>query len=1159
MKCTSAIGNFFHFFLAFLFCFLLAACDERTGLKQASEPSSAADLFSADITGANILVFHKSMGWSHDSIPAGIEALQKLADANGFTVKATDDAALFNDTQLSRFNVIVFLNTTRDVLDDNQQIAMERYIQAGGGFVGIHSAADTESEGDWYWYRKLVGAVFRSHPDEPSNIQKARLNVIDHNHPAVAGLPETFELIDEWYDYSDLYPFRKDLLTLDEKSYIGGLHGDYHPITWYHEFDGGRSFYTGLGHTSEIFSDEYFQKLLLKGLRYAVGGKPALDYGKSRPEDNRFVKKTLVENLNEPMSFDFFPDGDAIIAERPGTLQRVNRETGETTEVGKLPVAYINKNEMGLLGVAVDYDFAATQWIYVTYNHQDDSGQLWQRLARFNWTGNQIDNTSEKILLAFKVDENCCHTGGDLQWGNNGELFVSTGDNTNPHEQNGFAPIDFRDGNARNDALRGAGNTQDFRGKILRIVPQPDGIYTIPKGNLFADSSDGLPEIYVMGARNPFTITYDSQTGALYYGDIGPDANQSNNEQGARGHDEINRVTAAGNFGWPLFIGNNKPYVDYDFETATSGKLFNPLHPENKSPRNTGAKQLPPAQPALLWYPYTASEEFPELGSGGRMAMVADVYRSQNYSMGQGRYPGYYDGKLFIVDFMRTWVKAVSLDEFGRVRKIEPFAPQIDYILPIDARFGPDGNLYVLEYGRSWFAANPDSRLARVEYAGPDNRPPVAVITLVAHQAAAPMQVKASALASTDPDNDQLTYTWSLSGAGRAAQALGSEAELTTTLAQAGVYQLQLEVKDTAGSSAATSVQIDVGNAPANIAIALDGNSSFYWPDTKSISYAVTVDDAEDGVIAAGQGNAEGVHVSFGLAAAQAAQGAGHQSAGAALIGKDLVAANGCGACHQIDGISVGPAFRAVADRYKNDPDPVAYLIRKIGEGSSGTWGENAMPGFGHLSEEDRGALASYVLSNATATAPASLPLTGQAVLQEHSFSAEDFNSSESPQKLVKETYELTVNYTDQGGDVVGPIQVERKAILMPARLLIRELEDVLTDRTGFMVDNTTLRAEAGDGQWRTVRLGEFDLTQIKSVQIGHAVIRNDARWEVELRVGGADGQVIAHGETYEINKYSQLGLTLEPTTGKQALYIAARSVNQPVSDIHLRDISFHR
>src|SRR5690606_220281 len=124
---------------------------------------------------------------------------------------------------------------------------------------------------------------------------------------------------------------------------------------------------------------------------------------------------------------------------------------------------------------------------------------------------------------------------------------------------------------------------------------------------------------------------------------------------------------------------------------------------------------------------------------------------------------------------------------FGRVRKIEPFAPQIDYVLPIDARFGPDGNLYVLEYGRSWFAANPDSRLARGEYAGPDNRPPVPAITLVAQQAAARMQVEASALASADPNNHHLTYTWSLCRAGQAAQVLRSEAELITTLAQPSV------------------------------------------------------------------------------------------------------------------------------------------------------------------------------------------------------------------------------------------------------------------------------------------------------------------------------------------------------------------------------------
>lgn len=1163
MNCTSSIGTITRFCSISLFCFFIAACTDNPAPVSEAPPVTVADVFSADISDAKVLVFSKTGGWRHDSIPEGIATLQKIADENQFKIFATENAGVFSDAQLREFNAIVFLNTWRDVLDDDQQLAMERFIQAGGGFVGIHSAADTEWEGNWHWYRKLVGAVFKSHPEEPSSIQQARLNVVNPDHTATADLPETFELIDEWYDYYDLSPHRTDLLTLDENSYIGGTHGGYHPITWYQEFDGGRSFYTGLGHTKEIYDNELFQNLLLKGLRYAVGGKPALDYTKSRPENNRFVKKTLVENLDEPMSFDFFPNGDALIAERPGTLQRVVKETGEMVSAGKIDVTYNSKNEIGLLGVALDQQFAATQWIYATYNHQSEDGQLWQRLARFNWSGNQLDTTSEKILLAYKIDDNCCHTGGDIQWGDNGELFISTGDNTNPHDQNGYAPIDAREDKAHNDALRGAGNTQDFRGKILRIIPQPDGIYTIPKGNLFTDSSEGLPEIYVMGARNPFTITYDKTTKALFYGDVGPDANQSSPERGPAGHDEVNRVTAAGNFGWPLFIGNNKPYVAYDFETAASGKMFNPLAPENNSPRNTGAKQLPPAQPALLWYPYGRSDEFPELGTGGRTATVADVYRSENYPASELRYPEYYDGKLFILDFMRTWVKAVTIDEFGRVRKIEPFAPQIDYTLPIDARFAPDGSLYVLEYGSAWFTGNPDARLARIEYVGAGNRPPQAAITLAARQGPAPMQIVASGLSSADPDGDAITYAWSLSGNDNTVNVTGTETEFTAAIEQAGSYRLHLEVKDTDGVSATTEVQIDVGNAPANIAIAVEGNNSFYWPDSKAIKYAVTIDDVEDGVIAAGQGDMHSAQISFNYLGSDVAQAAGHQSAGAALIGKDLFAANACGACHQMADESVGPAFRAVADRYKNNDDAMQYLTAKIGEGSSGVWGGNAMPGFAHLSEEDRSALAAYVLSNATQEPVVSLPLSGEVALEQHEFTAQHFNSAEPPRELPEAVYEFAATYTDKGGEVIGPISVEQSLTLLPARLLLRNLYQAEGSDDGIAPGTLgpfkTLRAESGNGDWHVAALGEYDLSDIKSVQIGYIVIKNESLWEIELRVGDAEGQVIAGGEHKHMNSYYQMGLTLEPTAGRKPLFIAIRSANQPASDVHLVDISLHK
>lgn len=1148
--------------VALVLSILLSACTDKTADRNQTGKVAAVDLFHADLADARVLVFTKTLGWRHDSIPAGIAALEGLAKTYGFATVATEDASQFNDANLRQFNAIVFLNTSLNVLDEDQEVAMERFIQAGGGFVGIHAAADTEWEGDWHWYRKLVGGVFKSHPNEPSNVQQARLNVIDPQHSATGDLPETFHLTDEWYDYRDLYPFRKDLLTLDEKSYIGGLHGEYHPITWYHEFDGGRSFYTGLGHTVEIYSNDKFLALLTKGLRYAVGGKPVLDYGRARPENNRFVKKTLAEGLNEPMSFDFFPGGDVIIAERPGSLKRIEVATGKISEAGDIPVAYHSHDELGLLGIALDWQFAQTQWLYLTYNHQDENGQLWQRLARFNWSGDKIDNASEKILLSYKIDSNCCHTGGDMHWGQNGELFVSTGDNTNPHEQQGYAPIDFREGNTRNDALRGAGNTQDMRGKILRIIPQTDGSYTIPKGNLFNNPEEGLPEIYVMGARNPFTITYDKTDKALYYGDVGPDAGQSSKERGTRGHDEYNRVTAAGNFGWPLFTGNNQPYVDYDFATGESGRLFNPLQPENESPRNTGAKILPPAQPAMIWYPYGVSEEFPELGSGGRMAVVADVYRSGEYPASQHRYPEYYDGKLFILEAMRGWVKAVSMDEFGRVKKIEPFAPQLSYVLPTDARFSPDGSLHVLEYGRAWFTGNPDARLTRVEFVGADNRAPEPVITLAERQGAAPLQVRAFARDSVDPDGDNMTFRWALVRPGQASETLGSDSEISLTLADAGHYLLRLTATDDKGASASTDTEINVGNAPAEIEIQLSDNTSFYWPDTRTLEYAVTIHDKEDGVVSAQTGDASLVQIDFAFTPAQSpVPMAGHQTAGLEIIGKDLVAANACTACHQIEALSVGPAFRAVADRYKTNPDGLKYLVGKIGTGGSGAWGSNNMPAYSHLSEADRTALASYVLSLATEEKPVGLPLTGSLSLTEHSFNAEHFSGAEIPRRIINEHYQLSVNYTDKGGAGMGPIQAQRILRLIPARLMLHEVwsgsvEGFAQDR---YKDRDTVRAESGSGQWRIFPIGEYDLSGIKALLLGHWIAKNNVRWEIEIRTGSADGEVVAHGEASAFETYHRFVLPIKGEQGKQALYIAVRSVNQTASEIHLLDVAFQK
>ena len=221
----------------------------------------------ATLEGVQVLVFSKTAGFRHESIPAAIDAFREMSVEQGFTMVATEDSTIFNKADLSNFNALVFLLTTGDVLDDAEQAAMEGYIRGGGGYVGIHSATDTEWRGDWTWYRKLAGAVFKSHPA----VQNARLQVMKSDHPATANLPDVFWHVDEWYDFTDLYEHRVDLLLVDESTYNGGRHGDYHPIAWYHEFDGGRSFYTGLGHTIESYSSPEMRAHLLGGLAYATG------------------------------------------------------------------------------------------------------------------------------------------------------------------------------------------------------------------------------------------------------------------------------------------------------------------------------------------------------------------------------------------------------------------------------------------------------------------------------------------------------------------------------------------------------------------------------------------------------------------------------------------------------------------------------------------------------------------------------------------------------------------------------------------------------------------------------------------------------------------------------------------------------------------------
>jgi len=213
-----------------------------------------------------VLVFSKTTGFRHDSIPHGIVTIKTLGAHHGFSVDSTEDATRFTDVELARYQVVVFLSTTGDILDDGQKAAFERYIRSGGGFAGIHSASDTEYR--WAWYGRLVGAYFAGHPE----IQRATVRIEDLGHASTRGLPPIWERTDEWYNFRNNPRGTVHVLaTLDEATYSGGKMGADHPIAWCQAIDGGRSWYTAMGHTTESFVEPLYRLHLLGGIESAAG------------------------------------------------------------------------------------------------------------------------------------------------------------------------------------------------------------------------------------------------------------------------------------------------------------------------------------------------------------------------------------------------------------------------------------------------------------------------------------------------------------------------------------------------------------------------------------------------------------------------------------------------------------------------------------------------------------------------------------------------------------------------------------------------------------------------------------------------------------------------------------------------------------------------
>ncbi len=797
------------------------------------------------------LLFTRAVGYVHDSIPAGIQMFQEEAAENDIELVQTDDPAVFNDEELAGFDVVIMLQNSGMVWDtDAQRQAMQDYVTGGGGVVALHNALDAGIEGEFPWWDEVIngGAHMPGHAYGPQN---GTVHIEDPNHPSTQGLPETWERSEEWYNFDPNPRSNVHVLaTVDESTYDPGefAMGEDHPISWCSVASGGQVWATAMGHYAESYSEESFRDHVMGGVQWASGNAPG-DCGDETPVQETFDKVTLDDNTADPMELDVAPDGRVFYIQRGGELRIFDPETSTTVTAGDLDV--YTGGEDGLIGLALDPDFATTNRIYLNHSPADSAEDV-NRVSAFTMNGNTLDLASEQTVIDVPAYRDRTfaepgHTGGSIEFGPDGTLYIGTGDDVAPNLDSnwqGYAPLDWRPGHEMQDAARTAGNTNDLRGKILRVQPTDGGGYSIPEGNLFAEgTANTRPEIYAMGFRNPFRFSVDPATGAVHMADYGPDRHGTTDNRGPAGMGEYNVITEPGNYGWPFCHGNNEPYAPYNPDTGQVGQKFDCDNPVNESPNNTGLTELPPVQAPDMWYGYDASAEFPELGAGGIAPMAGPVYRYDADNPSTIKFPESLDGSAFFFEWERNYIKEFGLADGGGLESINDFMADTAFAKPMDMTFGPDGALYLLEWGSSFGGGNNDSGLYRIEY-GVEGQP-VAHASASVTSGPAPLEVSFSSEGSEDPGGGELTYAWDFDGDGSYDS---NQANPTHTYETVGDVTAQLRVTDAEGLTAFANIPITVGNTVPTVTLEIPVSGTMIdFGD--QIPYEVTVTDPEDGEI----------------------------------------------------------------------------------------------------------------------------------------------------------------------------------------------------------------------------------------------------------------------------------------------------------------------
>jgi glucose/arabinose dehydrogenase/type 1 glutamine amidotransferase len=976
----------------------------------------------------NVLVFHGPAAEQDDPVQEAAETIQALGASGGFDVDVSTDPSVFSAEGLRPYRGVVFLSAVGAELSNDQERALESYIEAGGGFLGIHDAARAQERSQWFsgligarvvgalpdpepivedattasgdnppnetrfdlvdgdigtkwltfqpppgwvavrlqeaaavnhyamtsandapdrdpqdwilqgsndgttwvdldtrtgedfpnrfqtreftfenttayeWYRLFITdnsgttnliqlaelelfAGDAAPPEDPP-VQEATVSFVDRQHPANDGLPFTTTRADQWLNWA-ANPIGQvhTVAQVNEWTYDPGrgANGAFHPISWCRDYDGGRSFYTGMGATADGYGERIFRDHLRGAIQWTTGMIRG-DCQATIASNYRIERLTQpnqpgqLDQIGEPHGLDIAPDGtvfyigkaacpsgpvvpweDPNVGLGCGTVHQWDPGTEEVKLLANLPVFgnrgggdELVKTEEGLVGITLDPNFMQNGWMYLFWMPHDSIDRERHTgdrvISRFTYDHQSatLDLSSRVDLLGWEVQiHSCCHVGGGMDFDDEGNLYVGVGDNNSSGGSSGYSGNNWTQefaGISFQDARRTAGNTNDLNGKILRIHPEPDGSYTIPDGNLFPESEDPgdktRPEIYVMGVRNISTLVVDPETDWLNAAWVGPDAGGPSPELGPAKYETATIITSAGNQGWPYCMGNRQPYRDRsNVDASILTGWYDCDNLQNTSPRNTGLVDIPPARDNMIWYsPQGGGPVYPERPDGSgiptyvaddatftepymftpggcRAVMTGPTYHSSQFDVHSGvAWPTYWEDKWFIGDWCDGGPRvAVTLDPDG-VEEAQPplFGEDLSAIIPrgqgsnrlqqwmMDSKFGPDGALYMLDYGGGFFTIGGGAKLIRVVYDGGAPTPgPTASAVAVNNT---PMTI-----AFTGEKSGGVSYRWDFGDGTRS-----SEVNPRHTYISGGDHTATLTVTYADGETATTQVEVDV-------------------------------------------------------------------------------------------------------------------------------------------------------------------------------------------------------------------------------------------------------------------------------------------------------------------------------------------------------------